>query len=60
MQCNTNGSCQKYQLPLLRLLENVHYVGNLNTGFHATTVTVHILERLAEIMERDKRNTEKK
>jgi len=30
------------------------------TGFHATTVTVHILERLAEIMGRDKRNTEKK
>jgi len=30
------------------------------TGFRATTVTVHILERPAEIMGRDKRNTEKK
>ena len=30
------------------------------TGFRATTATVHILERPAEIMGRDKRNTEKK
>jgi len=28
--------------------------------FHPTTATVHILERLAEIMGRVKRNTEKK
>ena len=30
------------------------------TGFHATAATVHIVERLAEIMGKDKRNTEKK
>jgi len=27
---------------------------------HATTATVHILERLAEIIGKDRRNTEKK
>ena len=38
----------------------VEQTGEWCTGFHATIVTVHILERLAEIMRRDKRNTEKK
>jgi len=38
----------------------VEQTGECVYRFHATTATVHILERLAEIMGRDKRNTEKK
>ena len=37
----------------------VEQTGEVCTGSHAITVTVHILERLAEIMGKDKRNTEK-